>query len=303
MDPINATAQTTLIATQTALQAAATGLAFYQEFKKFIPQVEDEVTVEVIGQPGSTKRDLYYLALSTACSLVRRMEFGANAGVVAPPPTGLLMIEYDAADHWVRCTLKYVTSLLSAAIAADPKVILRAAGISGNIAFQVLDYMRNAENGKPLPAYADMVLFKGPADEVVGKSFNFTGGVLAPGIPTSERSIGAPKLPWADRTILTTASECLEPTPGFGTPPQVKIQSPNPKPPGDGRSRGAVYKKPLQNTMPGPNNFGLLEPENVQKLLIPLVFSALSDPGSYNDQYFPAPDGGPRGDDGNTPAP
>lgn len=169
------------------------------------PKLEDEVTVEVLGQPGSTKRELYRLAMATGFGLVRRFDVAQKLSL----PPGMMMIEYDAADHWVRFTLRYKTSILTAA---------PAKGIGP------LD----------LPT---TVVFNGPEDQVVGGAFNFTtkqqdeNGNVAEGIP---------KLTFTGRTILSSYSAVINPDPATLPGLGQFIPSPNPKPQGDNRSRGSA---------------------------------------------------------------
>ena len=60
--------------------------------------LDDEVVVEVTGQPGASKQSLYYLALSAANGMVRRFNALAGFQNILAPAYGFLMIEYDAAD-------------------------------------------------------------------------------------------------------------------------------------------------------------------------------------------------------------
>lgn len=202
------------------------------------PKLEDEVTVEVVGQPGARKQDLYNLALVTAYGLARPQRI---ARFLLPPP-GLLMIEYDAADNWVRCTLRYKVGALSPGV-----------GIGG------------------ISMLSQLPLIDGPPEAVIG---------VTPVFPLS--IIGLPFLgrPFVDKTVLTTAGKVIDPNPtikGSGGP---IIDSPNPKPSGDNRSRGSV-NDPSANI--------------VSSYLIPMVFAALNDPGSQALTTFPQPTSGPLG--------
>lgn len=239
------------------------------------PTLEDEVTVEVVGQPGTTKQQLYYLAMAAANGIVRRP--GSLAGL--PPTMGLLMIEYDAADHWVRCTIRYKTSTLG------------SIRVFGDKNF-----------------YNSMAVYRGPQCEVVGSEFDFTNAVLA-GIPRSSTSANAPQLPWAGRVILTACPTTQEPQVGpitqapAPTPTVIQtrvINSPNPKPPGDNRSRGTVVTpKESGGGSGGSGGSGhyLAEGTCCEKSLklVPLVFAALSAPGSFNQEVFLTPTTGPTG--------
>jgi hypothetical protein len=237
----------------------------FDSLRQAIPMMEDEVIVEVVGQPGASKKDLYYLALAAANGMVRTdIDF-----VGATPRMGVLMIEYDAADHWVRCTMKYT---------------------GGATAFI----------GWGGGGTGDCVVYAGPQCEVKGKEFNFTSDTLLPGIPSSTNP-SIPKLPWDGRVILTPCPTVPNPAPGMGPAPFGPIiPSPNPKPPGDNRSRGAVVRpspSPEPDSIPVSSIFRGLKTDCCNKSLelVPLVFSALTDPGSFGTEVFIAPTAGPTG--------
>lgn len=231
----------------------------FDALRQAIPTMEDEVIVEVVGQPGASKKDLYYLALAAANGIV------TNPGLVGllTARMGVLMIEYDAADHWVRCTMKYT---------------------GGATAFPGWDY----------------AVYKGPECEVKGAEFNFTSDTLLPGIPASTNP-AVPKLPWNGRVILTPCPTVPNPAPGMGPAPFGPIiPSPNPKPPGDNRSRGAVVRPSdvqEEGSIPVSSIFRGLKTDCCKKSLelVPLVFSALTDPGSFGTEVFIAPTAGPTG--------
>lgn len=272
-----------------------------------IPRLEDEVIVEVVGQPGHTKRQLYYLALATAFGLLRRYDL-SFAKLFTDAPTQAIMVEYDAADNWVRATVRYNTGLASAAVAGtgfgstissiigavtaaiNSSLLLPGAGdTSANIVTQIADQIQDyiSTSGGGLQLYGEAVVYSGPKDSVVGGQFNFTNPIL-PGIPTSAQAPGVPRLPFAGRVILTTA-----PTVEQGG---VTVPTPNPAPPGDNRSRGTFPVPGYQTQDPGVpvGTTGLGAPD-VTRLLIPLVFAALTDPGSMNGVAFGAPTAGPGG--------
>lgn len=256
----------------------------------YTPQLEDEATVEVIGQPGSNKKDLYYLAMAAACGLVRRYDFLRAIF----PPIGMVMIEYDAADCWVRAVVRYKTSLLSAVVARPLKSVL-APDASTQPLFQKAQAYLNSflqPDGKPTPDLAEAAIFSGPSPVLVGKSWNFTG-LLGVGLPNTSQSRGAPVLPYDGRTILTTADATSDaPTnPGValnnGVIPQSSVQGSqmNPKPPGDYRSRGAVSEMVGSQGALQSNWNGNV----IADLLVPLVYSALSNPGSIDQVVFSSP--------------
>lgn len=280
-------------------------VAVYQAFKNFSPHLEDEATVEVVGQPGASKRQLYFLALSACFGLVKRIDVGLKNGgkndYLFPPP-GMLMIEYDAASNWVRATVRYRTSMLQATIADiidDPvggvSGIRRPGGGGG------FETTANFDDVRRLPVYA------GPACELVGQPFEFTNATpIGPGIPESSVDDLAPRLPFAGKTILTTCAQVADPDPTLpAIVPGAIIASPNPKPPGDNRSRGAVVggRSVRTDVTGGVGSIGggTTAPggddccRDKSLMLVPLVFAALADPGSAADAVFKEPQSGPLG--------
>lgn len=280
---------------------------------EFAPHLEDEATVEVVGQPGATKKQLYFLALSAAFALAKRIDPSLLGRYILPPP-GMLMIEYDAADHWVRVTLRYKTSLLAAAAANLAAGVLGAIG-AGGILTKV--------------DFAALPVYSGPKCDVIGGTFDFVAGVpediaalarlaggggaadllniATAGIPSSSTTSYAPTLPFANKTILTTCAKVKDPNPALPGAGGAEIDSPNPKPPGDNRSRGAVVtggaSRPQLSILGGisailTGNTGGTDPCCLDKSmsLVPLIFSALTDPGSYTREVFREPVGGPTGD-------
>lgn len=285
---------------------AAASIALLDLQQKLCPRIEDNVVVEVTGQPGASKQRLYFLALAAANGIVRRYNNLITANPVMPPPYGMLKIEYDAADHWVRCTLAYSFGTLNAA--ATPP------GPRGD------DF------------YKSVAVYNGPECDVQGGDFNFVaapgaldvlGRLALNGIPNSSTDPRAPKLEFKDRVILTACPKVKNPKPGFGPPEGNEIPSPNPRPPGDNRSRGAVVAEAVANPLPGTLTGGTGNAElrsggasfgsrsssvgppsfapgvsgccEKSLKLIPLVFSALSDPGSFDQEVFPAPQQGVLG--------
>lgn len=262
-------------------QAFSLGAAGVDTFRKLAAQLEDEVTVEVTGQPGCEKQQLYFLALAAANGEVRR--FGGFIGVA--PTYGLLMIEFDQASNWVRVTLRYKTSSLVAN--------------AGQAVFNSAD---------PSVWFNSLAVYRGPACEVVGGSFDFTSGTIA-GIPVSSTSPDAPNspngLPFVGQTILTPCPTTIPPNPAAivqnPAPTQPKtnngapIPSPNPKPPGDNRSRGAVVTAPTGTSQSGiSGNLSGVGPCCPKTLaLIPLVFASLSAPATDSDMRFNSPPANP----------
>lgn len=243
----------------TGLAAAAPVLVMLADFAdNTSPKLEDEATVEIIGEPGSTKRQLYFLALNTAFGLCRP---GARARDVGGIPTGytpspaLVLLEYDAADNWVRCTVRYKVGMLTPSGTSIP-----ITGFSG-----IRDLINESR------------VLNGPDHFVEG------GSPILP-IPVFALPIdGASK--FINRTILTSAGAVIDPDPAGPAGGAAKvISSPNPKPPGDNRSRGAAQRR-----------YGDGSNAVIQDWLIPMVFTALSDPGSRDLVLFEGPISGALG--------
>lgn len=227
-------------------------LAVWDGIKSSLPYLEDEATVIVNGNPSARRKDLYFLAAATAFSLVKRFD---AIQVVSPPP-GMIMLEWDAAGNAVKFTVKYKTNLTSAA----------------------------AFNGGS--TLANIPLFAGPPDEVRGAKWNFTGAtveqptvipVIGSGLlgqillqnsgftqGTQQKVMLAPDLrKYVGRPILTRNTTCTDPNPLAD--PNTVVHSPNPRPVGDGRSRGTLYQ---------------------------LVYAALTTPtGAGLKEFSPAPTG------------
>lgn len=252
-----------------------------------VATLNDEVTVEVTGQPGVTKQQLYFCALATANGIVRR--FG---DILAATPTyGTLMIEYDASANWVRCTIAYRWSMLA------------------NNAFGAV-----GADGKPLAIgslFSRMAVYRGPACAVVGAPFDFTGGII--GMPNSSESPGAPNLPLRGDTILSSCPRVIQPTPSpitqnpVPTAPLIiagpEIAATNPKPPGDNRSRGSVM---VPEAGPGSVTGGVPVPGPPPtsseghccvslRALVPLIYASLTSPASNAKTTYPLPTPGPTG--------
>lgn len=256
------------------------------------PTLQDEVAVQVYGDPGVTKQQLYFLALATANGIVRR--FG-NLFDATSPAYGEISIEYDAADHWVRASIAYKWSM--AAVVADTL------------------------NGPTIASqFERMAVYRGPQCDVVGGNFDFVSNIgeavdpLMPlagrvGIPTSAVSPGAPVLPLAGQPILTACPTTPTPRPASITQnpapsvallsPGPVIPSPNPQPPGDNRSRGCVVVPPGTpdaQSVPGPSP-QVAKAKCCEKLraLIPLVYAALTAPASNAQLEYADPKLGPGG--------
>ncbi len=319
-----------------------TAFAIRDEIKKITPRLEDEVTIEVIGQPGATKQQLYFLALAAANGVLGQPPGLGILGNTISHSYGMLMAEYDAADNWVRCTIKYDMGMVAAFRA-------RKEGDDGFGRTSVFD---------------DLVIYRGPQCKVNGAEFFFTSeDPTVIGVPANPTSKFAPKLPFRGQPIVTPCPTTPTPQPKAITqlPPAdaplkdtgPPILSPNPKPPGDNRSRGAVltpnpgdfppspsptggggdFGSPASPGMGGGGDFGT--PPSIPGIvsgiklsgtaingatpggiglvrgggggtlddkccfsvlaLIPMVFAALSSPGTDSHMTFPAPVQGPTG--------
>jgi hypothetical protein len=216
---------------------------------KYTPHLEDEVTVEVIGQPGARKSDLYYLALNTAYGLARP----GVSGIPLLPAPGLVMIEYDAADNWVRATLRYRVGIID----------LVTTGFANIPSFLIRKVLGNPPAMTAAGAAFALPLISGPPETVIGGEprLPFLGPLNVP----------FPKgLPFTGKPVLTTYAKTLDPNPAVRTP--GIIDSANPQPSGDGRSRGSI----------GAPTLGDL----TANYLVPMIFAALTDPGSVTLELF-----------------
>ena len=276
-------------------RAAAIAASGIDTIRKLVPQLEDEVTVEVTGQPGHDKQQLYFLALAAANGEVRKINTFTN---IIAPCYGMLMVEFDQASNWVRVTMRFKTSMLAA-----------------NAGLRTIPTLPRVGS-----FYDNLVVYRGPSCEVVGDDFDFTDEtIFTPGIPDSSLSPDAPNgpngLPFKAQVIVTTCPTTTPPVPVqiFQSPVSTAtkanngpaIPSPNPKPPGDNRSRGAIIvpgpptaSPPPQSGFGGITN-GLFTPVvpccPKTLALIPLVFAALSAPATDSQMRFDSPVQGPTG--------
>lgn len=253
-----------------------------QELKKQGPTLEDEVVVEVRGQPGANKQKLYYIALSTAFGIVRQQQPLNPLTALISPSYGMLMSEDDASDNWVRCTLRYRVGMYG---------IMATTGIN------------RLFGGGSL--FDQLTVYRGPQCNVNGGDFNFIG-VAIPGVPVNANGPQAPQLPFKGQPIITPCPTTQTPVPTAvkeNPAPDfpisnagVSIPSPNPKPPGDNRSRGSI---PTAGSSTPPSGGSSPSTKGscctVSNSLIPLVFAALSAPGTSSDMVFPNPVQGPTG--------
>lgn len=298
--------------TETAAEISSTALSLLtladyvaKQFRDNIPTIQDEVVVEVVGQPGASKRELYYLAMAAANGIVKRRQPLLQLNPFLPPSAASLMIEYDAADHWIRCSLTYRSAAVQGIGTAVPAGIRAAVVDAAETALSAL---------VPGGAFAAFVIgltiipnffntsavYRGPQCDVVGEQSNFVSLLPPlPGIPVGV-GLGSPNLPWAGRPILTSCPTTVDPRPipGIAEAPVPStplanpggpiIPSPNPKPVGDNRSRGAVVGPPASPGGTGPDGCC---PKTM--LLVELVSAALTDPGSDGFETWAPPAVGP----------
>jgi hypothetical protein len=270
-------------------------------FRDNIPVVQDEVTVEIVGQPGASKQELYYLAMAAAFGIVRPIGPLVQLDPFVPPSAASIMIEYDAADHWVRLTLMYrrgAVNSVSKVVGTDIfAVLIPELPVEWNPFGSVRPIAppMGASTGDLLTTQA---VYRGPQCDVVGGEFGLTSSIL-PGFPGTNDP-RAPQLPWKGKTILTACPTVPAPinvTPPLQAPPPNAplgasgpvIPSPNPKPSGDNRSRGSVVT---------PGAAGLTNATGCcpkTMLLVELVSAALTDPGTDALETWDAPAPGPTG--------
>lgn len=222
-------------------RSPGTAGAIAQGIADLFPKLEDEVTVEVTGQPGSNKKQLYYLAMAAAYGLARP---GGALRFLGSPPS-LLMCEYDAADTWVRVTLRYKIGVM-------------------DFATRPIGTLTVITSGLPVVS--------GPKDELIGGRAQLPLPGFLPDAIT-QAPVFKPTLEFTGKVVLTSSGVCINPDPSAAG--NATIYAPNPRPPGDQRSRGAVQT---------PNSSQV-----VADYLIPMIFASLSDPGSQNNMYYPPP--------------
>ncbi|MBY0458529.1 MAG: hypothetical protein K2V38_14410 [Gemmataceae bacterium] len=231
-----------LAAASTALRHAADGASIAAEARNVFGYIEDQITVEVKGNPRSSKLTLYKLAAAAAFGLVKlyvpagvevtlkALGIGFLGGVrdallderqkkllarlaVVPPP-GAIILEHDASLNSVALHLFFRQSVLTANLISDD-------------AF-----------------YRELPVLNGPADQVTGGLWQYRiGGKNLP-------------LPYAGKAILTKDSIVPNPDPAAaGTPDErVRVNTPHPRPSGDARSRGSLVRF-VQAALARPSEF------------------------------------------------
>lgn len=274
------------------------------QFRRNIPQIQDEVVVEVVGQPGASKQELYFLALAAANGIARKVQPLLQLNPFLPPSAASLMIEYDAADHWVRCSLMYRSAAISGFDKFSPSISSLFATDAGFSAFSfVVPVAAMTDQISKLTTdpefFNQSVVYRGPRCDVVGAPLGFVSNELPgiPGAPGTARNRGAaPKLPWVSRTILTSCPTVQDPypLPAIEQPPPrsldvhrtTLIESPNPKPSGDKRSRGSVPGTPTGSAL------GAVTPDKCcpkTNYIVHLVTAALTYPGGTAFETFTPP--------------
>jgi len=299
------------------------------EFRRNIPQLQDEAVVEVVGQPGASKQELYFLAMAAANGMLNRIQPLLQLNPFLPPSAASLMIEYDAADHWVRCTLMYRSAAIEsmgARVGGTTGSFLDKIGAFTGLLTSVINPVERFRDllpkspavGLPERTFFDnRAVYRGPQCNVVGAPLSFSSDeLLLPGIPGTVLD-GAPKLPWDGKTILTSCPTVPNPLP-VGPPtqnppldkplkgPGPPIPSPNPLPSGDNRSRGSVtgpadtggfFSTVIGSVSGGSPSGGSNSRSGTGKccpktqLLVNLITASLSNPFSNTDETFVPPDG------------
>ena len=263
------------------------------------PRFQDEVTVTVYGQPGASKHHLYLLALSTAFGVARRFRGISSINPFSSPLYAALQIRYDAADNWVECHLAYDVGM-----------------------HDLIASIVSITTGRTVVDYQQLAVYNGPSNDVIGGKFDYVDDYRTyPGIPSSATERGVPTLPFEGRHLLTYRPIIPDPAPRpvtnpptYTAPPDLSITNlvytPNPKPPGDNRSRGHVIYPytgldgqvrlvtgPMTPAgiafQPGSPHLYNADYSSVR--LPGLVLSALQEPGGTTKQYFYPPTFGPLG--------
>jgi len=174
------------------------GAAVAGAFINALPEIEEEVVVTVYGMPQNRTRmsDLFQVAAAAAFGAVKnRTVFGIV------PPAGLIMVEMDYAQSYLRFTVMYKTGLASAAISSI------------------------TTNGGLKSAFQTLPVFGNVRDSLVGDAFNY--------VSTLPNVGQTPNLKYAGRTIATRSPTLNVFGVGFAP-------TPNPKPPVDATARASL---------------------------------------------------------------
>jgi hypothetical protein len=190
---------------------------FLRDFSGFI---EDEIVVQIAGNPRATKADVFKMAAALAFGTVKRLTpFG---GLVGNPP-GAIAVEYDAAANEIVFILKFHRSL--------------AMAITNPLGVKV----------------GDQPVFSGPREDYVGGEADFEVGAGLGLIRVNVIDLANFK----GKTILTTNRTVSDPDPTVpaAVGPLGNIATPNPRPSGDARSRGSLVALVTQ-TLATPSETG-----------------------------------------------
>lgn len=174
------------------------GVSDVKAFADQMGSVQDEIFVTVYGGPNSDRKRLYRLAASIGFGLVQRL--GPTDGDIPAP--GMVGIEYDAADNYVTFSLRYSNTLA---------VIMATSTITGQKSATEL--------------YDELPVLSGPAPQVRGGEWNFTG----PGIGNFNPVV-IDKFPVPDygpdlarRVLLTKSPLSVPPDPDLPPPPKAPV--------------------------------------------------------------------------------
>ncbi|VTR92151.1 unnamed protein product [Gemmata massiliana] len=201
-------------------------MAIWNGIKSTLPFLEDEATVTVHLSPKGTRRDGYFLAAALGFSLVRRYDILAFNS----PPPGMIMIVYDAASNAVQFTVRYRTCMTTGAIVNAERMFSELPVYTGPteiFAGEAWNFISSGIPGVPDP---------GAGGGVAGGQAGFAGALAA-----LRAQAQVPKLPFAKHGILARSGTTLDPNP-LNAPGNNWVESPNPRPSGDQRSRGTLYQ-------------------------------------------------------------
>lgn len=206
-----------MITPLSAATLAANAIGIGKEAANMLGSLEDGVEVEVWGNgPNTPKRLLFQCAAATAFGLVKRL---GPAGALIPPP-GMVAVQYDAADNYLKFSLRYSNSLV-AILVANSKLLGGAVG---------------GPAGGTDTLFHKMPVLSGPEDTVTGGPWTFHGpGIHFPLV--GDIVLNVPKLKFEGKTILTKDEVSVPPHPevaGMGAARTI-----NPRPAADQRSRSA----------------------------------------------------------------
>lgn len=185
--------------------------------------VLSEVTVTVTGNPRSNKRQLTLLAAATAFGCVKNIvlagkpipgPFGTTISNPAPSP-GMIGVTWNEEEKEVTYVVRYRQTFKAIVTVGEGKDALGNFPPFGNI-----------------------------PDQVVGAPFDFTGGSIV--------NFPQPPLEFAGKTILTDRVRSLDPDPSVKNPKEVETG--NPRPCGDARSRGSLVNLVWQALTSSPES-------------------------------------------------